>query len=210
MPGSLEGRHVLVTGAGGGLGPSVVEALARLGATCHTPSRAELDLTNEAAVVRYYAELPALWASVHVAGGFAMAPVADTSLDAFADMWRINAVTAFLTCREAVRRLRALGAGGRIVNVATRQIVDPPAGKLAYLTAKSAVASLTRALAAETERDGILVNAVLPGTIDTPANRAAMPNADRTGWTPPADIARTIAWLASPDNTSVTGALLPV
>lgn len=208
MARSLEGRHVVVTGAGGGLGPSVVEALTREGAICHAPSRQELDLTDEAAVVRYYAALPALWASVHVAGGFAMAPVVDTSLAAFQGQWTINTVTAFLASREAVRRLR--GGGGRIVNVATRQIVEPPGGKLAYLTAKSALAGMTRALAAEVRRDGILVNAVLPDTIDTPANRAAMPNADRSTWTSPEAIARTIAWLASPENATVTGALLPV
>lgn len=208
---SLEGRHVVVTGAGGGLGPAVVELLRGAGAVCHLPSRAELDLTDEAAVVRYYGALPGLWASVHVAGGFSMDPLAETSLDAFTAMWRNNTVTAFLASREAVRKIRASGAGGgRIVNVASRVVLDPAPGKVAYVTAKSALAAMTRALAAETQAERILINAVLPDTIDTAKNRAAMPGADVSRWTPPEAVARTIVWLASPDNQSVTGALLPV
>jgi NAD(P)-dependent dehydrogenase (short-subunit alcohol dehydrogenase family) len=206
---SLEGRHVVVTGAGGGLGPAVVDALGAAGAICHAPARRELDLTDEQAVTRFYAALPALWGSVHVAGGFDMAPVEATTLAALTGQWTINVVTAFLASREAVRRLRHEG-GGRIVNVASRAALDHPGGKIAYVAAKSAVVGMTRALAAETRDARILVNAVLPDTIDTPANRAAMPDADHTRWTPPAAIARTIAWLVSPENDSVTGALVPV
>lgn len=210
MSTTLAGRHIVITGAGGGLGPSVVEALNAAGAVCHAPSRKEVDLNDEVAVVRYYASLPDLWASVHVAGGFDMAPLAETTLDAFTAQWKINAVTAFLACREAVRRIRLTGQGGRIVNVAARAAVDHPGGKIAYVTAKSALAGMTRAMAAEVRPDGILVNAVLPDTIDTPANRAAMPGADFRTWTKPAAIARSIAWLASPENDTVSGALLPV
>lgn len=209
MEPSFAGRHVVITGAGGGLGPAVVEALRAAGAECHAPTRKELDLSDEAAVSAYYAALPSLWASIHVAGGFAMAPAAETTLDLFTAQWRINTVTAFLACREAVRRMGP-GGGGRIVNVAARAAVDHPGGKIAYVAAKAALAGMTRALADETRASGILVNAVLPDTIDTPANRAAMPAADFTRWTPPDSIARTIAWLASPGNASVTGALIPV
>lgn len=209
MEPSLAGRRVVITGAGGGLGPAVVEALRAAGAVCHAPSRKELDLSDEAAVADYYAALPSLWASIHVAGGFAMAPATETSLDLFSSQWRINTVTSFLACREAVRRMGP-DAGGRIVNVAARAAVDHPGGKIAYVTAKAALAGMTRALAAETRASGILVNAVLPDTIDTLANRAAMPAADFSGWTSPDSIARTIAWLASPQNASVSGALIPV
>jgi NAD(P)-dependent dehydrogenase (short-subunit alcohol dehydrogenase family) len=209
MEPSFAGRHVVLTGAGGGLGPAVAEALRAAGALVHAPARKDLDLSDEEAVTEYYAALPSLWASIHVAGGFAMAPVAETTLDMFTAQWRINTVTSFLACREAVRRMRP-GAGGRIVNVAARATVDHPGGKIAYVTAKAALAGMTRALADETRASGILVNAVLPDTIDTPANRAAMPAADFTRWTPPESIARTIAWLASPQNASVTGALIPV
>ncbi|HVY40710.1 MAG TPA: SDR family NAD(P)-dependent oxidoreductase [Polyangia bacterium] len=210
MGDSFEGRVVVVTGAAGGLGPAVVAALKARGAACHTPSRKELDLTDEAAVARYYEGLSGLWASIHVAGGFAMAPLADTSLQAFEGQWRLNTVTAFLAGREAARRIAKTGPAGRIVNVGSRVVLEPPAQKVAYAAAKAAVAALTRSMAAELRPAGILVNAVLPDTIDTPANRAAMPDADRAGWTPPEAIAETIAWLASPANTTVTGALIPV
>lgn len=221
---SLEGLHVVVTGAGGGLGPAVVETLKATGATVHAPSRKEMDLTDEAAVRRYYEALPGLWASVHVAGGFAMSPAEETSLAEFTAQWNINAVTAFLCCREAVRAMkrsgqagsgRAAGAaglarGGRIVNVGSQAAAAAAPGKIAYVTAKSALLGMTRALAAETRGSGILVNAVLPETIDTPANRAAMPGADFSKWTSPSAIAKTIAWLASPENATVTGTLVPV
>jgi len=210
MAGSLQGSHVVVTGAGGGLGPSVAEAFRAAGALVHAPTRAELDLLDEAAVAKYYAALPGLWASVHVAGGFSMAPVTETSLEDFTSQWRLNTVTAFLACREAVRRMRSAKAGGRIVNVAARAAIDHPGGKLAYVSAKSGLAGLTRSLAAECRAEGIFANAVLPDTIDTPANRAAMPGADYSKWTRPEAIASAILWLASPGNATVTGALLPV
>jgi len=199
-----------VTGAAGGLGPAVVEALRARGAICHTPTRQQLDLTDEAAVTRYYGALPDLWASIQVAGGFSMAPLEETTLEAFEAQWRINAVTAFLAGREAARQMKPGARGGRIVHVGSRAALEPPAQKIAYAAAKAAVAAMTRSMAAELRPAGILVNAVLPDTIDTAANRAAMPGADFSRWTPPAAIADTIAWLASPANVTVTGALIPV
>src|SRR3954471_6513025 len=183
--GMLDGKHVVITGAGGGLGGAVVDALRGAGAECHTPSHTELELTSEAAVAKYYSALPSLWASVHVAGGFAMAPIAETSLADFQAQWSINVVTAFLCSREAVKKIRATGKTGRIVNVASRVALEHPGGKLAYVTAKSALAGMTQALAAELRAEKILVNAVLPDTIDTPKNRADMPKADFSRWTPP-------------------------
>jgi NAD(P)-dependent dehydrogenase (short-subunit alcohol dehydrogenase family) len=184
-----------------------------------------VDLTDEGAVTRFYAGLPPLWASVHVAGGFAMDPVEDTSLEGFMGQWRVNAVTAFLACREAVRKMKsghagwpgmaapagpAGGGGGRIVNVGARAGMDHPGGKLAYVAAKSALHGMTRSLADEVCASGIFVNAVMPGTIDTPANRAAMPGADVSAWSKPEAIAEAVLWLASPGNRTVTGALVPV
>lgn len=211
MPITMSGLQIVLTGAGGGLGPAVRAALEAAGALVHAPSRKELDLADEASVRRYYADLPELWASVHVAGGFSMAPLEDTSLAEFRAQWSVNTETAFLCCREAVRRIRrGEGRGGRIVNVGSRAAQNHPAGKIAYVTAKNALAGMTCAIAAEVREAGILVNAVLPETIDTPANRAAMPGADFSRWTPPDAIARTIAWLASPENGSVTGSLVSV
>ena len=211
MSGSYEGLHVVLTGAAGGLGGAVVETLRARGAVCHAPTHRELDLTDETSVARFYGALPTpLWGSIQLVGGFSMAGLAETTLQTFEAQWKINAVTAFLSCREAVRCMKRAGHGGRIVNVASLVVVNPPRGMVAYVAAKSAVAAMTRAMAAELRADGILVNAVLPNIIDTPANRAAMPGADMTHWTAPSAIANAIAWLASPDNTTVTGALIPV
>jgi NAD(P)-dependent dehydrogenase (short-subunit alcohol dehydrogenase family) len=169
-----------------------------------------VDLANDRAVAEFYATLPELWASIHCAGGFAMAPVTDTRLADAQAMWAINTTTAFLCSREAARALR--GRGGRIVNVVSRQALDPRAGAgaTAYTMSKAAVAALTAALAAELGREGVLVNAVAPGILDTPANRAAMPTADTSAWTSLDAAAASIVFLASPDNRATNGALLPL
>ena len=203
----LKGRRVVVTGGAGALGAAVVDALAVAGADVLAPRRAELDLGDEAAVAAFYARLPDLWASVHVAGGFAAAPFVDTSLADFRRQLDMNLTTCFLCCREAVRRM---SAGGRIINVASRAAVSPAGGSVAYTVSKAGVTALTQALADEVKGRRILVNAVLPSIIDTPANRAAMPNARHDLWPKPATIAAAIVWLASPANALVSGALLPV
>ena len=221
--------NIVVTGATGALGAGLVEVLLERGATLHLPivepalpahlswrtdSRVHavpsVSLGDEAQVAAFYGALPALWASIHLVGGFAMAPVAATSLADFEKQWRLNTVTCFLACREAVVAIRKTGGGGRIVNVAARPAQVPTPGMLAYAVAKAGVAAITQTLAAEVLADDILVNAVLPSTIDTPANRAAMPKADHAVWPKPAQIAQTIAFLASAENALTTGTLVPV
>jgi NAD(P)-dependent dehydrogenase (short-subunit alcohol dehydrogenase family) len=206
----MQGRHIVVTGGKGALGGAVVAWLEARGARVHVPDIATVDLSNEAQATAYYAQLPPLWASIQLAGGFAMAPLVDTSLADFERQWRINAVTCFLACREAVRSIRAAGGGGRLVNVAARPVVAPVPGMTAYVASKASVAAMTQALAAELVADRILVNAVLPSIIDTPANRAGMPDADHARWPQPAELAQAIGFLASPDNALTSGALVPV
>lgn len=225
------GRHVVVTGGTGALGAAVVGRIVALGGVCHVPvlERAELehfvyrehpavhldldvDLGDEAAVGTLYDKLPSLWASIHCAGGFAMGGIADTSGRQLEGQWRLNAATAFLCCREAIRRLRAGGGGGRLVNVTARPALEPRsgAGMVAYTMAKSAVAALTIALAEEVAAEGIWVNAVAPSILDTAANRAAMPDADHGAWASVEAVAESVVFLASTANRATRGGLVPV
>ena len=106
--------------------------------------------------------------------------------------------------------MRKAGGGGRIVNVSARAVVAPASGMTAYIASKAGVAALTQALATELAGDRILVNAVLPSIIDTPANRVSMPKADHAAWPRPAELAEAIGFLASGGNALTSGALVPV
>lgn len=210
----MKDRNVLVTGGSGGLGGAVVEAFVRVGAVVHVPARgavvagakqlAPVDVTDEEAVRALFAALPPLWASVHVVGGFLMRPLVETSLADLRGQLDVNLASAFLCTREAARAMKQSG-GGRIINVASQAALRPGPAVAAYAASKAAVVALTQSAAAELRTDGILVNAVAPGTIDTPANRAAMPHASREGWVTPKQIAETILWLCSAENEAVTG-----
>jgi NAD(P)-dependent dehydrogenase (short-subunit alcohol dehydrogenase family) len=168
------------------------------------------ELTNEDDIARLYDGVTDLWASIHIAGGFAMGPVAETDKTGMLHMLNINFVSCYLCCRAAVQGFGT--AGGRIVNVAARPGIEPRlgAGMAPYAASKAAVAAFTQALAAEVAGRGVLVNAVAPSIIDTPANRAAMPKADHAAWPKPAEIAATIAFLASAENKVTTGGVVPV
>jgi NAD(P)-dependent dehydrogenase (short-subunit alcohol dehydrogenase family) len=224
-------RHVVVTGGTGALGAAVVGALLEAGAACHVPyvldaeaaqfpfrddARVTLiggcDLTDEGAVERLYASVPRLWASIHLAGGFAFGAIGATAADGFRRQIDMNLTTCFLCCRAAVRALARSGEGGRIVNVAARPALEPRQGAnmTAYTASKAGVAALTVALAEEVAKDGILVNAVAPSILDTPANRKGMPKADHAAWPKVDEVARTILFLASPDNKVTRGAVVPV
>ncbi|MET0921806.1 MAG: SDR family NAD(P)-dependent oxidoreductase [Xanthobacteraceae bacterium] len=224
-------RQVVVTGGTGALGTAVVGALIKAGATCHVPYLidqeaarfpfrdhaqvklvADMDLAEESAVARLFEGVPALWASIHLVGGFAMAPIGKTSKADLMKQVDMNFVTAFLCCRAAVNAMTRTGAGGRIVNVATRPAIEwrAGAGMIAYVASKAAVAALTVALAEEIVQADILVNAVAPSTMDTAANRQAMPKADFNAWTKVEDVAATILFLASPENRVTRGGVVPV
>lgn len=227
----FDGKHVVITGGAGALGTGVVTGLLAQGATCHIPAfndaeadrfslkdhdrvhiNAGIDLGDEAQVAAYYGDLPGLWASIHIAGGFDMSPLAETTKAAFETQMTMNALTCFLSTREAVKAIRADGGTGRIVNVAARPGVEPRsgAGMAAYTASKAAVAALTEALAEELAGEGIWVNAVAPSILDTAANRAAMPDADHASWPSVDAVAATIIHLASPENGAARGGIVPV
>jgi len=181
------------------------------GATVHvSPDPPALRLDDDAQATAYFATLPPLWASIHLVGGFAMKALVETSYADFEAQWRINTVSCFLCCREAARNMLASGAGGRIVNVASRAALAPPSNMAAYVAGKAGVVGLTQSIAAELLADKILVNAVAPSIIDSPANRAAMPKADHASWPTPVEIAQAIVFLASPENTLTSGTVVPV
>lgn len=226
----FSGRHVVVTGGTGALGIAVVDALLKSGAHCHVPCRTAesaarfphqknervtlypgIELGDEAAVEKLFAGISHLWASIHLAGGFAMSPLAKTSKADLAGQIETNLVSCFLSCRAAVIAMQKPG-GGRIVNVAARPALEPRsgAGMTAYTASKAGVAALTQALAEEVAKDGILVNAVAPSIMDTGANRKAMPKADFSAWPKVEEVAATILFLASPENTVTRGAIVPV
>jgi NAD(P)-dependent dehydrogenase (short-subunit alcohol dehydrogenase family) len=227
----FQNRHVVVTGGTGALGVAVLGALLPAGAICHVPYRNEKslekfpqrahervlltelgDLADEAAVANYYAGLKDLWASIHIAGGFSAAPIAGSNKALLAQQLETNLVSTYVCSRAAVMKLRSLGRGGRIVNVAARQALEPRlgAGSVAYTIAKTGVAALTIALGEELAKEGIFVNAVAPSAMDTAANRASMPKADFSAWPKVEDVAATILFLASSGNNVTRSAVVPV
>lgn len=225
-------RHIVITGGTGALGTAVVGELLAGGATCHIPyyvdeeerrfahrghPRVKLiaggNLASQTVVTRIYDEVPKLWASIHLVGGFAARPVAETDEAELMGMIRTNLVTCFLCCAETVRSIRrAGGGGGRIVNVSARSALEPrhAAGSAAYAASKAGVAALTQSLAAEVVAEGILVNAVAPSIIDTPANRNAMPKANYALWPKAEEVADVICRLASTENRITSGAVVPL
>jgi NAD(P)-dependent dehydrogenase (short-subunit alcohol dehydrogenase family) len=222
-------RHIVVTGGAGALGTAVVAMLLEAGAVCHVPCFHEAEaqhfrlrdhnnvkvtiagsLADEANVTRLYQDIAPLWASIHIAGGFAAAPLRDTGAAAFRQQLDMNLVSCALCCRAAVIAMGSVG--GRIVNVSARAGLEwrSGAGMVAYTVSKAAVAALTAALAEEVAKDGVLVNAVAPSIMDTQSNRQSMPNADYALWPKVEEVAATIVFLASPDNRVTRGAIVPV
>jgi NAD(P)-dependent dehydrogenase (short-subunit alcohol dehydrogenase family) len=222
-------RHVIVTGGAGALGTAVVARLIEAGAVCHVPCLNEAEaarfrlrdhkqvtvtvtgsLADETAIEKLYRGVTPLWASIHTVGGFAASALRDTDLATIRQQLEMNLISCILCCRAAVRAMT--GSGGRIVNVAARPALEwrTGAGMTAYTASKAGVAALTVALAEEVAKAGILVNAVAPSIMDTPANRQAMPKADYGLWPKVEEVAATIAFLISPENLVTRGAIVPV
>jgi NAD(P)-dependent dehydrogenase (short-subunit alcohol dehydrogenase family) len=222
----MDGKVVVVTGASGALGKVVAEIAlargARVAGVDHAASqvaasanRIELggvDLTDPAqaktaidAVVAQFGRLDAL---LNIAGGFAFEAVAEGDPRTWQRMYALNLLTALNASRSAIPHLAASPAG-RIVNVGAMGALQASGGMGPYAASKAGVHRLTEALAAEW-KGKITVNAVLPSTIDTAANRASMPKADFTKWVTPQELAEVMLFLASDAASAVTGALLPV
>ena len=225
-----QNRQVVITGGTGALGVAVVGALLAAGAVCHVPYRNEeeaqrfphrdnrdvslvalADLADESAVTAFYGGLDKLWASVHIAGGFAFAPISQSDKALLMTQLQSNLISSYLCSRAAIAAFRRGGNGGRIVNIAARQALESRLGAnlTAYTVAKAGVVALTLALAEEVAKEGILVNAVAPSTMDTPANRASIPKADFNAWPKVEEVAATILFLASPQNQVTRGAIVP-
>jgi NAD(P)-dependent dehydrogenase (short-subunit alcohol dehydrogenase family) len=225
----------IVTGGGGALGREVVKTLLLEGAAVHVPYVAadeigplrehvgaqeerltcvEADVLDETAVQRFVAgvqgERGRIDVLVNLVGGFwGGVPVTETPEESWDRMLRLNVNSVFLCCKAVVPLMRARRFG-RVVNVSSKAGMHGVGNYAAYSVAKAAVITLTQALAEESRDDGVCVNAVAPSTIDTPANRQAMPDAEHQRWVSPADIARVILFLCSSDAAVTSGAVVPV
>jgi len=224
----MTGKIALVTGANGGLGIHVTKALLDAEATVvglapsikssdfshpkFTALPASLSSLAEAqksvdSVVTRFGRIDVL---AHLVGGFAGGkPVAETEDATFQRMFDLNLNSAFHILRAVIPQMRKAG-GGRIIAIASRAAEDPGPGVGAYSASKAALVSLMRTVALENQDAGVTANVILPGTMDTPANRSAMPSADVSKWVQPAAVASLIVWLAGDAGKDVTGAVIPV
>ncbi|HEX2055268.1 MAG TPA: SDR family NAD(P)-dependent oxidoreductase [Nitrospiraceae bacterium] len=223
---NLHGKVVLVAGGSGALGRTVVPAFLGMGARVVTAERKpdsgapidrlvtmQADVTDEAECRRLVEETirreGRIDALVNLVGGFASGRIVETDAAVWQRMLTTNLTAAFLLSKTVLPHLTNRRAG-RIVHVAARAALDPFPGAAAYIVSKSGLAALIRVLATETIGSGVTVNGVLPATIDTPPNRAAMPDADPSTWVKPESIAHLIGFLVSDESSQINGALIPI
>ena len=224
----MEGKVVLVTGAKGGLGAYVTQAFFDAGATVIGTSRkiqqsdfssssftslpAEISSRGNAQglVDQVGARFGRLDVLAHTVGGFAGGQsIADTDDDTFERMFDLNLNSVFHILRATIPALRQAG-NGRIIAIGSRAALEPGAGVGAYSASKAAMVSLIRTVALENKDAGLTANVILPGTMDTPANRKSIPNADFSKWVRPSTVAGLITWLASDAGKDINGAVIPV
>jgi len=228
MPENLAGQVALVTGANGGLGTDVTKSLLAAGATVVGIARSiaageahdshfypvSADLTDPAEVrnlvTRLAAQFQKIDVLVHVMGGFAGgASVAETDDATWQKMMGINLNAAFYVFRAVVPHMREAGYG-RIIAIGSRQAVQPAAGVGAYSASKAALVSLVQTVAIENKDKDIRANVILPGTMDTPANRAAMPKANFEKWVKPEHVAELVLLLAGDTGGDISGTAIPI
>jgi NAD(P)-dependent dehydrogenase (short-subunit alcohol dehydrogenase family) len=231
----VSGEVAIVTGGTGALGQAISATLLQGGVTVAIPyavpaERAALegrltaeqrarvhalpaDVTDETAVAKFvqtvrerYGRVDAL---VNVVGGFAGGDLVSTPLAEWERMMKLNLTSVVIACRAVLPGMIA-ARSGRIVNIASRAVVPPQGGFIAYTVSKAAVITLTQALAQEVKPHRVTVNTVLPSTMDTEANRRAMPDADRSGWVSTQDVANVVAYLLSDRAAAISGAVIPV
>jgi NAD(P)-dependent dehydrogenase (short-subunit alcohol dehydrogenase family) len=219
---------VLVAGGTGALGGAVVRELLDTGHRCaltwivesererteaELGDRVELieaDLFDPASAAEAVATPGDLEAIVNLVGGFSMGPlVHETDPDEFDRLMRLNLTPAFNLARAGMPRMIERG-GGAFVGVSARAALRPFAGAAGYVTSKAALLAFIQALDADYRKQGIRCNAILPSTIDTPANRAAEPDADHSKWVPPEEIAKVVRFLVSDESAPTSGAAVPV
>lgn len=220
-------RNIIVTGGFGVLGRAVAEAFAaagdRVARVDYAPPLAEplaggldiggVDLTDAASAAKVVADVARTFGSidvvVNIAGGFTWETLSNGDVSTWSRMFAMNALTAATMIKAALPELEKAQAA-RIINIGAGSAISADAGMGAYAASKGAVHRLTESLAAEMAGKDMTVNAILPSIIDTPANRADMPDADVSTWVQPAAIADVILFLASPAARAITGALIPV
>jgi NAD(P)-dependent dehydrogenase (short-subunit alcohol dehydrogenase family) len=225
------GKTALVTGGTGGLGVAVTERLLDGGWRVVVPwiierelerlqrreglELVKADLFDPDSVAEVVSRAAAdddapLRGVVNLVGGFQSGGrVDETPVDEFEQQFRLNLRATYLVTQASLRPMIAAG-GGSVVCVGTRAALEPFSGAAGYAASKAAVLAFARAVAVEYRDDGVRCNAVLPSVIDTPANRAVMPNAAHDRWVKPSQIAGVIAHLLSDDSTPTSGALIPV
>ncbi|HLX74158.1 MAG TPA: SDR family NAD(P)-dependent oxidoreductase [Terriglobales bacterium] len=228
MEPTLNGKTALVTGATGGLGKHVTRMLLAAGATVAglAPQIRQSDFDHPAfialaaelsgaesaksAVDAAFARLGKLDILAHLVGGFAGGKRVDEMDDAtWQLMFDLNLNSAFQLLRAAIPHMRRARMG-RIIAIGSRAAVDPGPTLAAYNASKAGLVSLLRTVALENKDAGITANVILPGTMDTPANRASDPHADFSKWVQPATVASLIVWLGGDQAKDVTGAVIPV
>jgi NAD(P)-dependent dehydrogenase (short-subunit alcohol dehydrogenase family) len=213
--------RVLVAGANGGLGPAVVQFFVQAGDAVAGVARSWsadpggfqriwADVSDPAQARRAIAEAGNPNVVVHVVGGFeGGAPVSETDETTWDRMFQVNVRSAVSMFRAALPGMMA-ARNGRLIAIGSRVAVEPAGGVAAYGASKAALVHLVRTLALELNGTGVTANVILPGTIDTAANRKAMPKANTSAWVKPEAIAAVAGWLASPPAADVNGAAIPM